>query len=124
MNYDRARQRVGLGDDKPLGLWDWTTYNGRFGTRVAKPCTASCHHTTREEAERHFYEFCLASVKPFNDTEVQHKCGVCGAWTSRGFRNERLSMLKLESYLCKEHQTIAALEKLHPFKPDLEVIYS
>ncbi len=117
MNYAQARQR------KDDGLWDWTVMRDKQ-IRQASPCSDECHHVTQEEADRHFYEWCLSQVQEYEDTETQHKCAVCGAWTNRYFENRPMGHLNFMSYLCDAHRNLDELRKLHPFESGIALIYS
>ena len=117
MNYAQSRKR----DD--ADLWDWTVSNDSEIWRI-KPCTEECHHTTQEEADRHFYEWCLSLVSDHEITNAQYKCEVCGVWTSHYLGNSQLRMLSFESFLCDIHRNKDELRKLHSFYSPIVIIHS
>lgn len=122
MNYDQARQRANK-DGTPSGLWDWTTMNDGVIHPTAS-CSLSCHHETQEEAERHFYEYCIENVKEFTNSDEQHKCAVCGDWTQKGLRNTSMFLIGFNLYLCDIHRNESELRKFSPFEFGLSIIHS
>lgn len=75
MNYYSARQRRD-------GRWDWTSMNDG-AIRRAGPCVNHYEgHATKGEAERHFYDSELDSLREARSKgDIQMKCEVksCGA---------------------------------------------
>lgn len=117
MNYDQARKR----DD---GVWHWTTMNDGI-VHVAAPCTDACTHATQEEAERHFYGWCMDSISISHTSDEQHKCAVCGMWTINIVVAGRyLSQLSYDTYLCNAHANKESMMHLHPFHAGIQVIHS
>lgn len=118
MNYDKARE-----NPKKPGFFLWCSRNDNK-LFYAEPCNEGCEHRSAEEAERHFYNFCLESVTERIDKDQQHKCKVCEAWTQKSLGNFDLHLLAFHAFLCDEHRTKEELAKLYPFVPDIEVIHS
>lgn len=119
MNYAEARQR------KSDGRWNWTTMNdGRIWTSA--PCTGHDDgHVTREEAERHFWEYELDSVRRFeianDDAVTLQRCQICSAFTAS---HVRLADGYTTFMLCPDHQDRASLEQVHPFKAGRQLMHS
>lgn len=127
MNYDQARQ---LKD----GGWHWTTKNDGI-VRTAEPClkhigdesdpawylkpynasdwTRCEPHSTREEAERHFYEWCIESLKE-DDLWDWTGCQVCDAPTKKALGNRGMHMLITSVPLCDEHRNVDKVRELYP----------
>lgn len=122
MNYDQARERMGE-DGKGTGLWDWTSKNDGV-IRPAGPCGGGCDHHTREEAERHFYDYSLARVREFTLQGQQLECNVCGDWTAKGLDTPGLNLYSFRAMLCDKHRNREELQKLFPFKPVIALIHS
>jgi hypothetical protein len=116
MNYAEARQRE---SDK---RWDWTVRNDDRIWR-SEPCSGhEDGHETREEAERHFWEWEMA--QPFSVfVEERHlrRCEICNEWTDARVR-------MYDGYktlvLCSIHQNRLSIEQLYPFAPGRALIYS
>ena len=142
MNYDSARQ-VALTADA-LGGWHWTTMNdGRV--RPAAPCRRyigppldhrlpfkpaeasdfeTCEpHATKEEAERHFYDYSLEQVEEESYSSWQD-CVVCGAATKTGLGTRSMALLFSGDALCDAHLSKEKLAELHPFQPGYQLIHS
>lgn len=116
MNYAAARQR------QSNGRWDWTVRNDDRIWRVAPCDDHEDGHATREEAERHHWEYEMARpIRVFQDPDEQRKCEVCSAWTHDRVKQEGDWH---QIVLCSEHQTREAIEQLRPFSPGQTVIYS
>jgi hypothetical protein len=123
MNYDQARQRINP-DEEKISLWDWTTANNGI-IYPARPCEKGiCRHVTREEAERHFYEYCLGEVQEHVSNDEQRQCAICGTWTNKVLGNEQFWLLSLRAWLCDEHRNKQELGKLFPFEVGVELIHS
>ena len=94
MNYDEARQTKD-------GIWHWTTMNDGL-VRTCPPCIqmtdvpiedlghipvgvlGRCEHATKEEAERHFYDYCFEPEQIREGTNSHWlDCAKCGAPTKR-----------------------------------------
>lgn len=117
MNYDEARPLLdGTG-------FRWTTM--RDGeARSAWPCRECVEpHTSAEEAERHFYDQCLATVEEIRFADWAG-CRVCDTPTKAGMGNRCLGRFFSTEPLCKDHRTRAELAKLHPFRPGIRLIHS
>ncbi len=122
MNYAQARERKD-DSENPSGLWFWTTGNdGRL--YCTEPCTLDCKHANAEDAEKHFYEYCLSNAKEFENRDEKHKCKVCNEWTQKGLRNWSLDEIHVSFYLCDAHRNIYELRKLHPFESGIQIIHS
>lgn len=139
MNYDEAR---------PLkdGGWHWTTMNDGV-VRTAQPCiqilkpfepgsldfslkasdiTRCEPHATREEAERHYYDWCLSSVAEIHLADQQRRCRAegCGVFTDVMLGNRQMERMFNGDPLCPEHRTREVLAKIHPFTPGMQSIHS
>ena len=137
MNYDEARQ---LRD----GGWRWTTMNDGI-IRAAAPCMTILRqfdpgapfkpledgdfslcppHPTREDAEQHFYDHCLAGLVQVED-EAAHRCAAgCGEWTNKCLENRGLYGIFRAIFLCNEHRTPEKVAELRPFEPGIQLIHS
>lgn len=139
MNYDEAREIPGKG-------WHWTTMNNGV-VRTAQPCiqipemsvedlmrkplmgtniTRCEPHATREEAERHYYDWCLSTVTEIKLSNQQLRCRAegCEAWTGTELGNRQLECMFNGDPLCDEHRTRETLALIHPFAPGLRSIHS
>ena len=135
MNYDEARQTKD-------GVWHWTTMNDNV-VRTAAPCIqledipieeigtktinvlGRCNHVTKEEAERHFYEYCFEPEQIREDTNMHWlDCAKCGAPTKRLLGNRGLWSLINQDPLCDEHFGVEILKELHPFHINIKLIHS
>lgn len=139
MNYDEAREIPGKG-------WHWTTMNNGV-VRIAQPCITILKpfdpgsldfslrpsdivrcppHATREEAERHYYDWCLSTVTEIKLGEQQLRCRApsCEAWTDTLLGNRQLERMFNGDPLCDEHRTRETLAAIHPFAPGLRSIHS
>ena len=133
MNYDEARQ---LKD----GGWHWTTMNNGV-VRTASPCiqvpevnlfdeallaaniTRCDPHPTREDAERHFYDYSLSQLKETTTTHAQ-RCEVCDTWTNKALCNKGEWLYFGYIFLCDNHRQPSHVEALRPFSPCIAVIHS
>ena len=140
MNYDEARQ---LKD----GGWHWTTMNDGV-VRTAAPCVrhvgdesdplwymqpskaedwAYCEpHETQEDAERHFYEWCLENVTEQKYTTKQ-LCSVegCDEWSQFALGNNELGrFFGLGPNLCDAHRNREHLATLRPFHSPIRSVHS
>ena len=138
MNYDEARQ---LSEG---GGWHWTTKNDGV-VRTAQPCVTilrpfdplnpfaplrpgdvkRCEpHATREEAERHYYDWSLGNLA---EAEFQsaEKCEAgCGTWTNRALGNSGLIGYFRSVFLCDFHRRPDVVAELRPFEPGISVVHS
>ena len=140
MNYAEAREIPGKG-------WHWTTMNNG-SVRTAQPCIRHIGdesdpmwylkpwnaadwqrclpHKTKEDAERHFYEWSLANVKE-GSWDAYRKCHAPGCEV---LTNKTLSNRGFDGYfqfmdeLCDEHRTREVLAVLHPFMPEIALMHS
>lgn len=138
MNYDEAREISG-------GGWHWTSMNDGV-VRTAQPCIGPkgdipadyligvtkepiewerCSpHATKEEAERHFYDWCLSRLVE-TECESAERCEQgCGEWTNKTLENRGLSGLFKSVFLCDEHRSKEVVATLHPFRPGIQIIHS
>lgn len=119
MNYAGARQR------QSDGRWDWTTmHDGRVWR--SGPCISHDDgHATQEEAERHFWEDELATVRRFvvpdDDAVTLKRCAVCSVFTAS---HVRFADGFTTFDLCPDHQDRASLEKVYPFEAGRQIIHS
>jgi len=119
MNYAEARQR------QSDGRWDWTTRND---DRIWRSSPCSAHedgHATREEAERHHWEYELDNVRRFVVADAGavtlERCQICSVFTASHVRfADGYTMF----FLCSIHQDRASLEQVHPFVPCVSIIHS
>ena len=122
MNYAQARQRS-FSDGTPQDLWDWSTMNdGRAW--VSNPCNHSCRHATREEAERHFYDYCLEQAQVHPQEREMRRCRVCNAWTRNQLGNIQMWLLLQPEWLCDAHLTREFLAQVQPFAPGYTLVHS
>jgi hypothetical protein len=114
MNCYEARQR------EVDGRWDWTVMNDGI-IRRAGPCRDhEDGHSTKEEAERHYWDYELSRLKE-HTTGGHYPCEVCGALT-----NKELSWHHIgpTARLCDDHRSREQFERLNPFEPGLSVVSS
>jgi hypothetical protein len=140
VNYDEARAIPGKG-------WHWTTMRDGV-VRTAEPCIRHvgdethplwymqpskpeewerCEpHATREEAERHYYDWCLSTATDIQLADQQLRCRAegCEAWTDTELGNRQLERMFNGDPLCAEHRTRDVLATLHPFTPGLRSVHS
>ena len=139
MNYDEAREIPGKG-------WHWTTMNNGV-VRTAHPCiqipemsfedlmrkplmgtdiTRCPPHATKEEAERHYYDWCLSTVTEIELSNQQLRCRAegCEAWTDTELGNRQLERMFNGDPLCDAHRNRETLALIHPFTPGLGSIHS
>ena len=140
MNYDKAREVPGKG-------WHWTTMNDGI-VRTAEPCSRHvgdesdpmwymkpsnesdwqrCEpHATRDEAERHFYDWCLETVAETRMGDQQLRCRMpdCAEWTDTVLGNLQDERLFNGDPLCEAHRTREVLAQIRPFEPGMELIHS
>jgi hypothetical protein len=140
MNYDEAREIPGKG-------WHWTTMNNGV-VRTAQPCIRHvgdesdpfwymkpsnesawerCEpHATKEQAERHFYDWCLSTVTEIKLGEQQLRCRApgCEAWTDTELGNRQLGRMFNGDPLCEAHRTREVLAQIRPFAPGMGLIHS
>ncbi len=118
MNYYVARRRQK--DGILIDLWDWTCQNGDAIWPMT-PCSLSCEHKTREEAERHHYEYEIETRKRVT-FEQADKCVECGEWTDSSFEiGHGIGRL---IKLCEKCGTEEAVRKHDPFVPGCTVMSS
>lgn len=113
MNYYEARQRKD-------GVWHWTVMNDNV-LRPSQPCTEDCQHQTREEAERHFYEYEVANLRT-QEFEAWHKCEAegCETLTNKVMTPRHGGGVDL----CDVHRTAEQYRVLRPFKAGVQIISS
>mgnify|MGYP001608649807 FL=1 len=139
MNYAEARQLEG-------GGWHWTTMNDGI-VRTSAPClqidehfdpantynppkSENLHrcqpHQTREEAERHFYDYCLEQARVHVHADEMRKCIICQAWTDAGMGNNQMWLGIRPVDLCEKHLTKEFLALAVPFPPEggISIIHS
>lgn len=138
MNYDGARE---LKD----GGFKWSRENGGEVFTIA-PCRwhtgdesdplwylrpyraedwAECEpHATREEAERHFYDYSLGQVKEQAVSWTSCSVSGCPAPASRALGTQGLSLYFSLTPLCDQHLSADTLVALYPFEPGLQLVHS
>lgn len=115
MNYYEARQR------STDGRWDWTCMNDGQIWRAA-PCRdhGAGGHATKEEAERHYWEYQTGELRTFPD-QAHYPCKVCETFTNqRAISRDGM----VSAYLCDEHRNIDIFRALFPFKPGMSIASS
>jgi len=114
MNYYEARLLK-------TGKWNWTRMNDNVITTAGDCINHPEGHTTKEEAERCFYEYVLKNLKEFEVKFAQFKCEICDNWTSKGLET---AISSRSAYFCDEHRNKESWIKSHPFTPDIKIISS
>lgn len=146
MNYDEARQIAPTPDS--LGGWHWTTMNdGRI--RTAAPCrlytgpvrsvadmmrapvrgsdfTTCAPHETREEAERHFYDYSREEAMAH---EVDISWSNCRYPECKNPANHALGVGRLDLFgsltpLCDDHRNANGWEAANPFYTPMFLMHS
>lgn len=115
MNYEQARQR------ESDGRWDWTVRND---DRIwaTGPCGEHTDgHATAEEAERHFYDWEVANLKPYTIAGALHPCEICQAWSDGGLGTPDGFGGPI---LCAAHRNADGYQQVRPFAPGLTLIHS
>lgn len=116
MNRYEARQRTD-------GRWDWTVENDGFIHR-AGPCDLHDDgHSTKEEAERHFYQDQIKSLREVQvgTEDTLHRCQFmgCTTFSCRGLVAPR--WVEMPTWLCERHFTKECFSNIHPFKPGIVI---
>jgi hypothetical protein len=122
MNYEQARRRM------KDGKWHWTNLNdGKV--YPSGGCAQDCPgHDSREEAERHQYEYELnnlaeIALQPIEGAvDGRHQCVVCGAGTLQALQITG-HCLRLVP-LCAAHCNRAGYALAHPFQPGRSFAHS
>lgn len=81
-------------------------------------------HTTREEAERHYYDASLDAASEWDCSWTACEVPECPNPTQKMLGNMRLGRHFNATPLCDEHRTHEQLASLHPFAPGMQVIHS
>ena len=123
MNYAQARERLTQYYGQPSGLWDWSTKRDDM-VRRSTPCETSCAHKSPEEAERHFYDYCLEKAQVHEHPDEQRKSVICGAWTIKELGNNQMWLAIRPVDLCEAHLTQEYLAQAQPFKSGMAIIHS
>lgn len=119
MNFYTARKTL-VGD-----IWRWTCANGEQ-IWTSTPCTEECQHATREEAERHYYEYRMSKLRTF-EFEHWEECEHPECKVEDGHRTLTNKMLGevgsilRGKMLCDQHRTEAVYRQLTPFVPGSEI---
>ncbi len=104
------------------GRWAWTVQEGDAISQSG-PCVLHGNgHTTKEEAERHFYDWDCQTLSQVKEERhgKSHDCEIpwCRVFTGRGmatkFHPDPL-------WLCSEHRFRHIYTMLRPFKAGVEV---
>lgn len=120
MNYDEARQHGSTGG------WDWTTMNDNV-IRTAWPCSEHLEngfHSTRAQAELHFYEACLEVVTKTIIDLTECVYPACHSGTRIMFGNSRFALTFRNRPLCADHRSRDVLAELQPFRVSVQLIHS
>lgn len=114
MKYSRARQVE--------GGWLWTDErDGKIYRGVS--CMNCPPHETREEAERHFYDFCLSRLEECQ-VNVSNPCIICKAPTQTILGNPNLGEYFNFAAVCQDHDAPDTMARLYPFHPNLTLTHS
>lgn len=137
MNYDEAREL-------PTGGWHWTSMNDGV-IRTCPPCISfrepfdhdnpmkpvapenivRCEpHATKEDAERHFYDSCLATLRESTWTAARKCERGCGTWADKSLGDPGMGGYFSDVFLCDFHRNAESVAELRPFKPDIQVVHS
>lgn len=81
-------------------------------------------HSTQEEAERCFRQFCLDHATKGTISNQQLKCKVCDNWTQTYMGNGHHGYQFSHIMLCEEHCNQDGLNKAVPFEIGLEIWHS
>jgi len=83
-------------------------------------------HATKEEAERHYYDWCLSTVVEIKLSDQQLRCRAegCEAWTDTELGNRQLDRMFNGDPLCDVHRNRETLALIHPFTSGLRSIHS
>lgn len=115
MIYYQARQRLD-------GRWDWTGMRDDLIFRTG-PCIGHDDgHATREEAERHFYEYEIERLK---EVEIQwFRCSHpgCHELSRKGLETPRL--YPFPEALCDAHRTTEVFREIKPFYTNIAIVSS
>lgn len=116
MNYYQARQRQ---SDR---RWDWTVRNDDRYYRIAPCVDHDDGHETREEAERHWWDWATAELRESTLIDQQRPCAVCRAWTDllAESRDGHLGPVSL----CETHRNTEGLRQAAPFHPGTSITSS
>lgn len=118
MRYYAARLRTD-------GRWDWTVERDKVIT-VDGPCvTHTDGHPTKEEAERHFYEWDIKTLGLIteSDDKLFHGCEApeCKTHTTIGF----VTRYRWKpQWFCDLHRVKEIYIMLNPFKPGVMITQS
>lgn len=119
MNYYEARQRTSD------GRWDWTGMND---SRIFKAGPCAGHddgHATKEEAERHFYDWELDQLQELKGpSSTQHRCQSPGCQTFTDIALAIGGHIGVHFWLCKDHRTRGEVARIYPFTPGLTITSS
>ena len=77
-------------------------------------------HTTKEEAERCWYEYGLDQLRSSTSLDAQHLCAICGAWTQRALSSRHGDAINL----CAEHANRDGFAQVRPFVPGIAIMSS
>lgn len=144
MNYEEARQ---IGPDGPApGKWNWTNRrdNSIYTTgscawpdyvwpkdvidyTTIKPTGRErCDHDTREQAERHHYDYDVEKISwhpiDLNTTSTLHRCEIpgCAEWSTVSTSGHGWG----RGTYCDLHGNSDGYRLAHPFVPGLREMHS
>lgn len=119
MNYYAARQRIGE------NRWDWTVEHDKVITRSGPCVLHGDGHATKEEAERHFYDWDLQTMAVYveNDPKIMHQCDApgCKTPTDKGLATRHRWKVQ---WFCDLHRIKEIFVTLNPFKPGIMITQS
>ena len=117
MNYDEARPLAdGAG-------WHWTTMNDGV-VRAAASCVGEEAHSTREKAERHFYEYSLSLVQDGQIDWTGCEVEGCDTPTKTTLGNAGMYLFFQRTALCEAHDSREFLQQVYPFATGLQMVHS
>jgi len=117
MNYYEARQRTD-------GRWDWTVMNNEIVSRVEPCIDHEDGHATKEEAERHFYEHAVSTLREDTFSDAQEVCAhpECNRWTQKALSSRLL--YPMPTPLCDEHRNADVFRGVRPFYKNIVIVSS
>ena len=112
MNYYEARRQ-----ESGEQYWHWTCLRDSK-ICICDSCSPACVHKTREEAERHFYEWTLDNLIEETLTGQRFPCAYpgCSVWTSVYMASRRVTH---GLFLCDKHRNRENFKNARPFRPGL-----
>ena len=114
MNRYAARQRADL-------KWQWSCEKDGL-TFPVSPCLGHDNgHSTKEEAERHYYDRELGRLAEASSGEdLMFQCSFpgCRTFTQKGLASH--GFFFVTTWLCDAHRNKESFSSVHPFSPGME----